>query len=178
MANEIALEKGFQEELGQILSENQHDIRLLLKEQVPEDVALDLGRRAARHALAPLLWKAVVGDVLDTSQVAELLDVSRQALSKRVRNHSLLAIPGRGITYFPTWQFDLDRREVRPVVKDVLHLFSEALGDVEPLTVVSWARSPQHEELEGLTPQEWIEKGGSNELVAISARRAAAALAA
>jgi transcriptional regulator of acetoin/glycerol metabolism len=178
MANEIALEKGFQEELGQILSENQHDIRFLLEEQVPEDVALDLGRRAARHALAPLLWKAVVGDVLDTSQVAELLDVSRQALSKRVRNHSLLAIPGRGITYFPKWQFDIDQGEVRPVVKDVLHQFASALGQFDPLVVVSWSRSPQHEELDGLTPQEWIEKGGGNEPLTLSAQRAASKLAA
>lgn len=178
MANEIAIEKGFQEELGRILSVNQHGVRDLLEEQVTEDIALDLGHRAARHALAPLLWKAVAGDVLDTSQVTELLDVSRQALSKRVRNHSLLAIPGRGITYFPKWQFDIDQREVRPVVKDVLQQFVKALGDVDPLVVVSWAQSPQHEELEGLSPQEWMEKGLSNVTLALSARRAASKLGA
>lgn len=175
MAHQIALEKGFTEELSGVLAGNEHGVADLL-DQLPDEEAMDLGRKAARQALAPLVWRAIAGNVLDTSQVAELLAVTRQAIAKRVHRHSLLAIPGRGITYFPTWQFDLDSREVRPFVRDVLDNFAGSLGRVDPLLVVSWSSSPQYDELEGLTPQEWITKGGSDETLKLSARRAAAAL--
>lgn len=176
MAHQIALEKGFAEELSGVMAEDEQGVVGLLG-QLSDGEAMNLGREAARRALAPLVWRAVVGDVLDTTQITELLAVSRQAVAKRVRHHSLLGIPGRGLTYFPTWQFDLDRREVRPCVKDVLEIFAEALGHVDPLLIVSWSRSPQQDELEGLTPQEWISKGESDEAIRLSARRAAAALA-
>ena len=178
MADSMALEKGFAGEIGQILATNEHGLADVLYKEVPDEDAIELGRRAARYALAPLLWRVAAGDVLNTSEVTELLDVSRQALAKRVRHRSLLAIAGRGMTYFPVWQFDLDRHEVRPIVKDVLQIFLETLGDVDPLMVVSWSRSPQYEELDGLTPQEWIEKGGADDALKLSAKRAASSLAA
>jgi hypothetical protein len=137
-----------------------------------------LGRQAARTVLAPLQWRAVAGDVFDTTQVCGLLGISRQAVAKRVRHRSLLAIPGRGTTYFPTWQFDLDRGIARPVVKDLLRIFHESLGTVDPLVIASWSKSPQHNELKGLSPQEWIQKDWSDKPLALAAERAAAALAA
>lgn len=169
------MEEGFEQEFSSLL-ESQPEFGEALAVLGDHD-AEELGRRAARAALAPLRWRAVAGEVLDTTQVCELLQISRQAIAKRVRHHSLLAIPGQRTTYFPTWQFDLDRSLVRPVVKDVLRIFNEALGSVDPLVVVSWSRSPQHDELEGLNPQEWIEKGGSVDAVILAAKRAAAALA-
>jgi len=177
MAEQIAFEKGFSEELSALYVSAEEGLERLIYE-LPEDDALELGRRAARYALAPLLWRAVAGEVWDTTQVTEFLEVSRQALNKRVRHHSLLALPGRGVTYFPTWQFDLDRRMIRPIIKDVLAAFCDARDEVDPYVVLSWSRSPQHEELDGLTPQEWIHKGGNDAALILAAKRAAAALAA
>jgi hypothetical protein len=170
------IKEGFENEIESILMRTPELSEMLAS--LTDESAADLGRQGARTALAPLQWRAVAGDVFDTTQVCELLDISRQAVAKRVRNRSLLAIPGRGTTYFPTWQFDLDRGIVRPVIKDVLHIFGEALGTVDPLVIASWSRSPQRDELGGLTPQEWIEKDGNSEPLALAAERAAAALAA
>lgn len=169
------LEKGFQDEFGSILKSHP-DVNDALVVLV-DDEAEEIGRRAARAALAPLLWRALARDVFDTSQVAELLDVSRQALNKRVRHRSLLALPARRTTYFPTWQFDFDRRIVRPVIKDLLVAFHDALDELDPFVIVSWSRSPQPE-LDGMTPQEWIQKSGSDDRLKLSAKRAASSLAA
>lgn len=170
------IEEGFEQELGLIAHDRLKGNRGL--ELLGDAEALELGRRGAREALAPLLWRALAGETFDTTQVSELLDITRQAINKRVRNGTLLALPGKRTTHFPVWQFDLDRREVRPVVKDVLEIFTAALDELDPYVVTSWARSPQHEELEGLTPQDWITKGADEEMLRVNAQRAAAALAA
>ena len=172
------LEKGFAEEVSTVLAANEHGVADYLEGKMPDHEIVELGQRAARYVFAPFAWRAIAGHVLDTSQVTELLGVSRQAIAKRVRSRSLFALAGRGISYFPNWQFDLVRREVRPVVKDVLVAFDEALGRVDPLVVLSWSSSPQRDELDGLTPQDWIETGGSPEPLVLAAKRAAFALSA
>ena len=169
------IEEGFEQELGAIVRgrlQNTTGLQLLA-----DDEALEMGRRGAREALAPLLWKTLAGETLDTTQVGGLLDITRQAINKRVKNGTLLALPGKSTTHFPVWQFDLDRSEVRTVVKDVLQIFASALGELDPYVVTSWATSPQHEELEGLSPQDWLIKGADEEMLKLSAERAAAALA-
>lgn len=170
------MEEGFQQELTSLL-ESRPEVNERLA-MLDHEEAEELGRRAARMTLAPVLWRTLAGDVFDTTQVCDLLDISRQAIAKRVRHQSLLGIPGQRTTYFPVWQFDLDRSQVRPVVKDVLAVFQKTLGAVDPLVVVSWSRSPQHEELEGLSPQEWIGKGRDDSTLKLAAQRAATALAA
>jgi hypothetical protein len=170
------IEEGFERELGSIAHDRLKGNRGL--ELLGDAEALELGRRGAREALAPLLWKALAGETFDTTQVTDLLDVTRQAINKRVRKGTLLALPGKRTTHFPVWQFDLDRREVRSVVQDVLQAFVAVLGELDPYVVTSWASSPQHEELEGLTPQDWLLKGADEEMLKLSAQRAAAALAA
>jgi hypothetical protein len=144
--------------------------------KLSNDDALELGQRAARSAVAPLAWRVLVGETLDTTQVAQLLGVSRQAIAKRVRTLSLLGLPGRGITHFPVWQFDLDRSQVKPSVKEILSAFAEALESFDPV-VASWARSPQGEDLEGLTPEERLQKGLKEDVLVEAAKSAAAALA-
>ena len=168
--------KAFEQELGEIARERLEGARGL--QLLTDEEAMELGRRGAREALAPLLWKDLAGETFDTTQVIDLLDVTRQAINKRVRNGTLLALPGKRTTHFPVWQFDFDRREIRPVVKDVLQIFTAALGEVDPYVVTSWANSPQHEELEGLSPLDWITKGADEKMLRVSAQRTAAALAA
>lgn len=169
------IEEGFYQELQSIARDDRIQEPLAT---LSDADATELGRRGAREALAPVLWGVVTGDVFDTSQASELLGVTRQAINKRVRNRSLLALPGRGTTYFPVWQFDLEQRTVRPVTKEVLDAFFDAVDGIDPFQVASWSSSPQYEELEGMTPQEWIHKGGDENALRIAARRAAAALAA
>lgn len=167
-----AIEEGLRQELT-------HDktTRALI-EQISEEEALELGREAGRAAIGPLLLRHLLGeDRFDTSAVARLLQVTRQALHKRARAGGLLAIPGRGTTWYPAWQFDTDNRSVRPAARAVLSAWTEVCGEFDPETVLAWANSPQPE-LASRTPAEWIEENGEEGAVTAAARRAARGLAA
>lgn len=142
-----------------------------------EERAAELGRDAAAAAVAPALWAQQVGDRYDTAAVVDLLGVSRQALHKRVANNSLLGIPGKGTTWFPRWQFDIERRQVRPVVAEIVAAFRAALGALDPLLVASWATTEQHEDLEGATPEDWMVARRDDHQLVAAARRAASGLA-
>lgn len=136
-------------------------------------------RMAAADVHAPVLWSHAVGDAWDTSRVATLLDVTRQAIHKRVRGGSLLGIPGEQTTWFPVWQFDVAQRTVRPETKAILAEFRDRLGaDLDPLVIASSATTEQPDDLDGLSPAQWLEGTsiGSNQ-VELAARRAAARLA-
>jgi hypothetical protein len=125
-----------------------------------------------------MLRKMLGEDRFDTSAAARLLKVTRQALHKRARAGRLLAVPGRGTTWYPAWQFDVDNRELRPSARAVLGAWVEVLGpNFDPETVLAWANSPQPE-LGDQTPADWIQDGGGDGPVADSARRAARRLAA
>lgn len=124
--------------------------------------ARSLGLRAARTALAPAVWRRANGDLLDTAQVADLLNISRQAIAKRVAAHSLVGLPGKRTTYFPAWQFDPRSHEVRPVVRHLIAVFVEEMGRIDPQVISAWASTPQAD-LDGLTVQQWLEKRDSQD---------------
>ena len=168
-----AIEEGLRHELSR-------DKRLwMLLEHLTEDEALQLGREAGRAVLAPLMFREMLGeDRFDTSAAARLLQVTRQALHKRAKAGGLLAVPGRGTTWYPAWQFDVDNRKLRPNARSALAAWVEVLGpSFDPETVLAWANSPQPE-LADDTPADWIQGGGDAEPLIDSARRAARALAA
>lgn len=168
-----AIEEGLRHELSR-------DKRLwMLVEHLTEEEALHLGRDAGRAVLAPLMLREMLGeDRFDTSAAARLLQVTRQALHKRAKAGGLLAVPGRGTTWYPAWQFDVDNRELRPSARSVLAAWVEVLGpSFDPETVLAWASSPQPE-LADETPVDWIQAGGEAEPLVDSARRAARSLAA
>ncbi|NKY51038.1 TetR/AcrR family transcriptional regulator [Nocardia vermiculata] len=77
-----------------------------------------------------------VDDVWTTPQAAKFLDISRQAINKRVQNRKLLGYPGSGVTLFPVWQFDVENRGIRPEVPEFLAVFDE---DVEPQAIARWS---------------------------------------
>jgi hypothetical protein len=136
-------------------------------------------RTAASDVLAPLIWARAVGESWDTHRTSQFLEVSRQALHKRVVNGSVLGIPGERTTWFPVWQFDFAQRSVRPEVRAVVGAFQSKLGrDLDPLVIASWATTEQPEDLLGNTPAQWLE-GASFEAsqVVVAAKRAAARLA-
>lgn len=143
--------------------------------------AVDYGRRAARSALAGAIWEKSLGDRYNTTEVGKLLDVSRQALHKRVAAGKLLGIASRSTTWFPTWQFERvnDRTRVRPIVEQLLAVFQEKLGEVQPRTVVSWVTTPQEALLGGETPLELILQNdpAANERLLRAADRAVSRLA-
>lgn len=140
--------------------------------------ALQLGQQAARSIFAPFIWAAQVGDRWDVRRSCEFLNISRQALYKRARSGTALGVPGRGTTYFPVWQFDLDKHLIRQVVGEVISAFRDADDEVDPLVIAAWATAGNRL-LDGASPAEWISRGGvDTAAVVTAARRAAAGLAA
>lgn len=77
-----------------------------------------------------------VDDVWTTSQATAFLDISRQAINKRVQNQKMLGYPGNGMTLFPVWQFDLENRRVRPEIPEFLAAFDK---DVQPSAIARWS---------------------------------------
>lgn len=144
----------------------------------PED-ALELGRDAARAVIGPLLMRQLLGDDrLDTGDAATLLGVTRQALHKRARTGGILAVPGRGTTWYPAWQFDFNGHAVRPTLSYVLRDWVRILGDhYDPETFLAWSVSEQPD-LESMSPREWITEGRDPDQVAAVARRTARQLVA
>lgn len=91
---------------------------------------------------------------LTASQVADMLDTTRQTPHDRVKSGTLLAILDRGIWRFPAWQFDPEGPDGvvggLPAVLRALH--------VSPLAKASWLVRPNRY-LEGLTPLEALREG-------------------
>jgi len=136
-----------------------------------------LGHRAAAQVLAAARWSQVIGDRLDTTQVAQLLGITRQALAKRQTTGSILGLPGDGTTWYPTWQFDIEAARIRPEVRDLIGAFRDRLDDVDPFVIAAWATTPQDEDLAGETPAQWLRAGRDPDQLRQAAERAAARLA-
>lgn len=85
---------------------------------------------------------AASDDAWTTPQVAKFLDISRQAINKRIQNRKMLGYPGRGVTLLPVWQFDLAKRKVRPEVPEYLAAFDE---DVELHAIAKWSTTMSEE---------------------------------
>jgi hypothetical protein len=145
-------------------------------EQLSAAKAHDIGRRAARAAIAPLMWSMRLGETLNTSRVTEHLSLSRQALAKRLAAGTILGLPGRGTTLYPVWQFTSALDEVRPEVRTVLKIFAET-GRPDAYAVVSWMAAGS-DDLDGMSPLDWIHKGMDPQTLSDAARRAAGRLAA
>jgi hypothetical protein len=170
-----AIEKGLIEELSRLFKD-EPALQAEL-DHLSEDEALELGRQGARAALAPLAWSAAVADRWDVRRATEFLGVSRQALYKRLRNGSALGIPGRGTTWFPTWQFDTGQRIVRAVTGSIIKAFRLADPQIDPLVIGAWA-TEENRFLDGKSPAAWVAAGGRDEPVVMAAQRAAQGLAA
>jgi len=144
-------------------------------EALSDEDAMELGHRALRSALAPILWGAAIGERWDVRRTTEFLSISRQALYKKLRAGAILGLRGNGTTWFPIWQFDPELGIVRSVTSRLLALFREADSDVDPLVIAAWATKDQAL-LDGRSPAQWLATGGDDETLLVSARRASAGL--
>lgn len=144
--------------------------------QLPAAAAREAGRRAARAALAPLIWSARLGQTLNTTEVAEHLRVSRQALAKRQASASILGLPGRGTTLYPVWQFTPALDEVRPEVRQILKIFVAETGSLDAYAVAAWMTTAS-DELNGLSPKDWLLRKDDPQQAYDVARRTAGRLA-
>jgi hypothetical protein len=168
------LHEGFNQRFEELLKRHPSLDRLT------EEEALRLGREAADAIAGPVIWRELLGeDRLDTTNVAMLLGITRQAVHKKVKAHALFGVAGRGITWFPSWQFDIPKQHVRHVVPALLAQWAKAGPDGadiwDPLAVLSWAGTPQ-QELGEQTPEEWIASAKEDQPVLDAAYRAAKAL--
>ena len=168
------IRRGFVEEFRRLLYSYEEAIQEYV-EGLSETEAYELGRQAARTVFAPLIWGVRVGDRWDVRESSEFLGISRQALYKRVRSGTALGVSGNGTTWFPAWQFNLDRRLLRPVVAHIIAAFRGADRDLDPLVISAWATKATRI-LASKSPAEWIRAGGDDTKVVIAARRAAAPL--
>jgi hypothetical protein len=164
------IQDGFVKRLGTLLERHAELIESLSYEE-----GIALGERAADAALAPVVWNAAVGERWPTNTVTEFLHVTRQALHKRVVAGTALGLAGKGTTWFPVWQFDLESHQLRPVVADIVRAFREELGSVDPYLIASWATTPQRE-LQ-MSPEVWIALANDNQQLLKVAKRAARAVA-
>ena len=168
---ESLLYAGFREHLARLL-----DRHGALLDKLDDREAGELGRRAAEAALAPLIWREAVGERWDTTEAAQFLGVTRQALHDRIKRSTILGVPGQGVTWFPTWQFDLARRQVRPAVPGLLKVFRDMTHPLQPVEIASWARRARPE-LDDLAPADWIAEGRPDEAATAAARHVAARIA-
>lgn len=126
-------------------------------EDLPVGEEYETGYEAAHAALAPIAWSKAVGERIDTPEAQKVTGVSRQALQKQVRNETLLGLPGKTTTYFPSWQFDFMRGGIRPEAKKVLRAF-KSRGQFDPYMISAWMTTP-NVDLGQDTPAHVLENG-------------------
>jgi hypothetical protein len=135
--------------------EGLQNLQDLVSELNPED-AYDYGWEASHAALAPIAWSKAIGHRLNTTEVTKLLGITRQALAHRLNRKTILGIPGKNTTYYPSWQFDFERRIQKSEARGILCTFL-SYGQNDSYMIAAWANS-SNEDLEGLTPAQWLQE--------------------
>lgn len=132
-----------------------------------------LGRTAALGAVAGSLWTDELGPFYDSDGVRVLLgNITKQAVSDRVRRHRLLALrTGSGRLVYPAFQFQ--NRMVIDGFGDLLA--TVAPDDTEGWFVGSWLTTPDPS-LDGHTPLDYLRANGLNDALRGAGRDVAASL--
>lgn len=103
----------------------------------------------------------VAADALSREDVAELLGISSQAVSIRIRQHRLVAIRAGRRWLLPRWQFDPGSADpVLPGIADLLRAWPGS-----PVALSRWATTPSRD-LDGRTPAAALRGGDIREAVA------------
>lgn len=129
--------------------------------------AQDHVARVLEQDLADRAWSAQLGPSLAQADVARLLGVSVQAVSK---SRALLRLRNRdGRPVYPVLQFD--GRRPLPGIAAVLAVLD---GPLLPLTTASWLTTVQ-DDLGRRTPVQALRDGDVDEVLALARRTASAA---
>ncbi|MCL6550080.1 MAG: hypothetical protein K6T37_03570 [Acidothermus cellulolyticus] len=114
-------------------------VRLLLEAAQPSPRTLTAQLRREAEARAWLLR----GDLLEARDVADLLGSTgrnrRQTASALRKAGKLLGLEDRGRVYYPAFQIDATRGQVRPIVAELNQQLGAA---VDPWGVASWWLTP------------------------------------
>jgi hypothetical protein len=120
------------------------------------------------------LWLELIGPLLETEQVQQMLGLSREEVEEATSRKLLLALKNqRGAIRYPAIQFS-SSGELLPAISAILEIFDGAVQT--PSTVASWLVSPK-EYLDGDTPVAWLRGGRNPRVVIAGAEQAAARLA-
>jgi hypothetical protein len=127
-----------------------------------------MGRRADLERDDDEAWAALLGPAYSVEQVAILLGITRQAVSRR---HGLLRLEQRdGYPVYPMFQFD--GAAILPGIEQVVLELADAVAT--PWTIASWLQSP-NADLGGRRPHEELVRGNVTNVVT-AARQWAVAL--
>jgi hypothetical protein len=145
------------------------EVRSLVGDELPDAAAV---RRAARLAVAEQAWEQRLGELLDTRDVIELLQVTRQRVSMLAKDDRLIALAQAGRLRFPAWQFAGTDGDDRACL-GAAHRRLVDEGGMSPWSAASWFLT-EHPDLEDRDPVAWLREGGDNHRVLLAAQRDAA----
>lgn len=145
----------------------------LIDQAEPGTDPTHLGRTAALGAVAGSLWTDELGPFYDSEGVGMLLgNVTKQAVSDRVRRHRLLALrTGSGRLVYPAFQFE--NRSVLDGLGDLLSIV--APDDTEGWYVASWLTTSDPA-FGGRSPVEELRTHGLTDELRAAARDVAGSL--
>lgn len=121
-----------------------------------ERVALEIASLLQLFALR----RRMLQDALSTSQVAEMMGVSRQTPHDRLKAGLLLGVLDNSVLKFPAWQFDAAGPN------GVVQGLPEVLSTLKcsPFAKMSWLASP-NDVFDGLKPIEVLKMGRTSEVL-------------
>lgn len=109
-----------------------------------------------------------IGDFYDTAGLVQWLDISKQAIAKRVaKQHMVGCKTADGHWVYPAWQFD-DHGEVINGVTEVLDVL---LGQRDPWAAARWFVIPSPYLPGELSAIEWLSRGDDPAVVIAEARK-------
>ena len=134
---------------------------------------IEVGRRAALLVSADTMWRHRLGDLLDSKQVAMLLQTTQVEVNRLAEQDRLLGLPTKsGFILFPGFQFSRTGK-IEPALPAILEAFAGSV--VSPFTIASWFVTP-NPLLRRLSPAKWLERGLDPELLVEAARRSSQSL--
>jgi hypothetical protein len=135
-------------------------------------LSIEAARRGALLAAAGQAWESELGPLLSTTDVRELLSVSRQRVDELLRSRRLIALlDGAGRRRYPAFQF----HDGQPLQSLVAAFWTIADAAISPWTAASWCTAAD-DALEDLSPAAWTRAGRSATHLARVARQDAARL--
>lgn len=147
-------------------------LRVLFDGDLPADADIDV-QQAARQAVAEHLWQQRVGRLLTSTEYAQQLGVTRQAVQHQIQNHQVVAArDSRGRWRLPLWQLELGSGAQRLAAEIFTVLTVENART--PLMAIAWF-SQTRKELGGQRPLDVLGQPNQHESLLQLAREDASA---